>query len=87
MNNYVKFILNQKEEMMNEEVINNLINEINFLKNENKNLNLDFENKINKINKKIETIEIKEKKEINNLINEINYLKNGNKNLNLDFES
>ena len=73
--------------MMNEEVINNLINEINFLKNENKILNLDFENKINTINKKIETIEIKEKKEINNLINEINYLKNGNKNLNLDFES
>ena len=73
--------------MINKEVINNLINEINFLKNENKNLNLDFENKINTINKKIETIEIKEKKEINNLINEINYLKNGNKNLNLDFES
>ena len=73
--------------MINKEVINNLINEINFLKNENKNLSLDFENKINEINKKIETIEIKEKKEINNLINEINYLKNGNKNLNLDFES
>ena len=52
----VKLILNQ---IMTNQLVNNLMNEINNLKDEKKNLSVIFENKFKQLNEKIELKKIK----------------------------
>ena len=76
----VELILNEKT-LISKETFEDLINEMNNLKNENKNLKEYFKDEINKLNDKIELIEKNKEVEINKLHLKLELNKIENKNI------